>query len=487
MTEKELYTKTAEEILQRITAEHRTPNDEENEIIQCKTADLNNSLREKLGEPIPEEYSPYQWQKMHEMNTRPLFIAGGALSCLIFQSIGYDAAEYRAGLRERFLQDLEGFPPSRPLIIALNRDASGDQAQQLYSALQSRKIECYLINVFGKSGSAAEAFLNNEEDFRLSAEKAIKDPRKAQHMQRSAGGFLDAFLNEIRNSLNDPPISTGFSKFDQLIDGGLRPALYALQALPNIGKSALVLQVADQIAEYSGKDILFVSLEMSKSEHMARTLSRLTMRQAQQEGRPNTDARSSAEIIDAYRYKSYTADQNRIISEAIDHYRKFADHIYFLEGTGITAEQIRRAVLQHIAITKNKPVVIVDYLQMIAAEDPKTETRISTDKNINVLANMAKSLRLPVIVLSAVNRASYSGGSLTLGSSKESSGIEYGADIVLSFQYRQNGTEKINLDEEKAKNPRTLELKLEKNRLGAGYGKAYLNYRPRYNLFTEVV
>ena len=306
-------------------------------------------------------------------------------------------------------------------------------------------------------------------------------------MQRSAGGFLDAFLNEIRNSLNDPPISTGFSKFDQLIDGGLRPALYALQALPNIGKSALVLQVADQIAEYSGKDILFVSLEMSKSEHMARTLSRLTMRQAQQEGRPNTDARSSAEIIDAYRYKSYTADQNRIISEAIDHYRKFADHIYFLEGTGITAEQIRRAVLQHIAITKNKPVVIVDYLQMIAAEDPKTETRISTDKNINVLANMAKSLRLPVIVLSAVNRASYSGGSLTLGSSKESSGIEYGADIVLSFQYRQNGTEKINLDEEKAKNPRTLELKLEKNRLGAGYGKAYLNYRPRYNLFTEVV
>ena len=485
MTDKEIYSRTPEQILQRITAEGRTPTEEENELIACKTADLNNSVRERLGDPIPEEYSPYNWQKMHELETRPLFIAGGALSCLMFQKIGYDAAEYRAGLRERFLQDLDSFPPSRPLIIALNRDASGDQEQQLYSVLQSRKIECYLINVFGKSRSAAEAFLNNEADFRISAEKAIKDPRKAQHMQRSAGGFLDTFLNEIRSSLNDPPISTGFSKLDRLIDGGLRPALYALQALPNIGKSALLLQIADQIAEYSGKDIVYITLEMSRGEHMARTLSRLTMRQVQHEGRPNADARSSAEIMDAYRYKSYTADQSRIISDAIEHYRKFADHIYFLEGSGITAEQIRRAVLQHIAITKNKPVVIVDYLQIIAPEDSKTETRISTDRNINILANMAKSLRLPVIVISAVNRASYNSGSLTLGSSKESSGIEYGADVVLSFQYRQNGTEKINLDEEKAKNPRTLELKLEKNRLGAGYGKAYLNYQPRFNLFTE--
>lgn len=485
MTEKELYTKTPEEILQRITAEGRTPTAEETEIIQCKTADLNNSALEKIGDPIPEDYSPHQWQKLHEAGRRPLFIADGALSCLIFQKLGYDAAEYRQGLRERFLQDLEGLPPSRPLIIALSRDTSGDDAQKLYSVLQSRKIESYLINLFGKSRSAAEAYLNNEGNFRLSAEKAIKDPRKAQHMQRSAGGFLDTFLNEIRSSLNDPPISTGFSKLDRLIDGGLRPALYALQAIPNIGKSALLLQIADQIAEYSGKDVLYITLEMSKGEHMARTLSRLTLRQAQHEGRPNTDARSAAEIMDAYRYKSYTEEQSRLISGAIEHYRQFANHLYFLEGSGITAEQIRRAVLQHIAITKNKPVVIVDYLQIIAPEDSKTETRISTDRNITALATLAKSQRLPVIVISAVNRASYTGGSLTLGSSKESSGIEYGADIVISFQYRQNGTEKINLDEEKARNPRELELKLEKNRLGAGYGKAYLKYMPRYNLFTE--
>lgn len=474
---------TAEEILQRATAENRSPlSEDEITAMNAEITDGMNSKLEDLGEPLPESYHPYKWRVMHEPGKDPVYIAEGALNCLAFEALGLAAAEYRTGLHEAFVQDLESLPPSRPLIIALSRDTNNLKTEKLYNALQSRKIECYKVNPYGKCKNAAEALETDPEAFRAEALRILSDPKRAQHLERSAAGYIDSFLNEIRESVNNPPVSTGFNAFDRLIGGGLRPGLTVIMAMPNIGKSAFVLQIADQIAAYSKKDVLYCSLEMSRSDHMARSISRQTYAESIRRN-DRSAARSATEITDGFLYQNYTEIQKSTIAAAIDNYRKYADHLYFMCGSQITFKQIEQAVYTHKAITGSAPVVIVDYLQIIVPDDPKADQKSNTDRNITKLVNLGKSNKTPVIAISSVNRMSYK-GSLSMSSAKESGGVEFGCDVLLAMQYRDQN-EKTNFAEEKARYPRQIEFEIHKNRYGRNDGKTYFNYYPKYNTFGE--
>lgn len=482
MTENELYSRTPEEILQRVAAEGREPTEEEKNVITANDYDITNRAREIIGEPITD-YQPMNWELMHHTGNTPIYITEGRLNCLAFEALGIDCAEWREGLHEAFIQDLDGMKPSRPLIIALSRDTSGDNAQKLYRDLQRLHIECYSINPYKNSRNAAEAIAADPEGFRAEALQILKDPRAAQHRQRSAGGYIDSFIEEIRSGRNDPPISTGFNSLDRLLCGGLRPGLLVIMSPSNTGKSALVLQLSDQIAQYSKKDILYVSLEMSRSEHMARSISRLTYREAIRQNKQKL-ARSALEITDGHQYSKYDEEQQQAINTAVDRYREYAGHLFFMCGSQISVKQIEQAVYAHRQITGAAPVVVVDYLQLLSPEDPRADQRSNTDKNVSALVNIAKAQRTPVIAISSVSRMSYTGG-LMMSSAKESGAIEYSADQLLAYQYKDQSNS-TDIDAERARYPRQMELKMLKSRNSAGFGKMYLNYRPAYNLFTEL-
>ena len=98
------------------------------------------------------------------------------------------------------------------------------------------------------------------------------------------------------------------------------------------------------------------------------------------------------------------------------------------------------------------------------------------------LRQLARDMKLPVVVISSLNRTSYS-QKLTLGSFKESGSIEYSADVAVALDLA--GITKDNRAELMAKDPREIEADFLKNRNGAVDGKAQFKFYPAYSCYIE--
>ena len=68
---------------------------------------------------------------------------------------------------------------------------------------------------------------------------------------------------------------------------------------------------------------------------------------------------------------------------------------------------------------------------------------------------------------------------------KESGGIDYSADVLLGLQARGAGRQGFNIDEEKRKDPRELELKILKNRTAGLGAPISFRYYPAFSMFEE--
>lgn len=468
---------TEEEILSK--ARNRGLTDKESlQLIAAERDQMNDEL-EKENQPLKGD--PYNWEALHTGNPDlPVFLAESIRDCMAFEAVGYPAAEYRRPWLQDLTEDLRVIPSVHPVVICLKDRKVSDE---LYRELCRLKIDCYSIKTTGSYSSAAEALEKDPEVFKRTLDEIARDPAKAEYKQQSAAGYIDTFLQEIKESLRYPPISTGFLSLDRSLGGGLRNGLIILMALSNVGKSALCLQIADQIAELSRKDVIYVTLEMTRSEHIARSISRLTLQEVQRSGYSVNFAKSFLDLTDARRYKSYRPEENRIITDAIERYKKYSTHIYFLDQARITVEDIRAAAIKHRDMTGEAPVIIIDYLQILSPLDDKAEVRLSVDRNIAILKALSKDLKTPIICISSINRSSYT-GAITLSAGKESAGIEYAADQVLAFQFRDQ-SKTTDIDFEKKKQIREMEIHVLKSRNSEGSAKAYLNYQPKYNYFSE--
>lgn len=124
------------------------------------------------------------------------------------------------------------------------------------------------------------------------------------------------------------------------------------------------MQIADQIAQ-TGQDILIFSLEMVRTEIIAKNISRYTIEQVLTNNGDIRNAKTSRGITTKKRYENYSDTEKNLINKAISNYGQYAKHIFIHGGIGeISTKQIREAVEQHISFTGNTPIVIIDYLQI---------------------------------------------------------------------------------------------------------------------------
>lgn len=72
----------------------------------------------------------------------------------------------------------------------------------------------------------------------------------------SAAGQMALLEDYIALQAERPPLSTGFSKLDAALDGGLYDGLYVMGAVSSLGKTAFCMQMADNLAR-QGRDVLF--------------------------------------------------------------------------------------------------------------------------------------------------------------------------------------------------------------------------------------
>ena len=384
------------------------------------------------------------------------------------------------------------------IIIALDNDAKGEEtAALLADALTNREkpfypVPCVRYNPSGDYKDPNEALVKDREGFINAVKYGITAPpdtlnsvneRKA-YMKTSALHHLQAFINGISESANTPPTSTGFKNLDKILDGGLYEGLYFIGAISSLGKTTLVMQIADQIAQ-NGRDVLIFSLEMARSELMAKSISRHTMELTLKSGGDTRNAKTARGIMDGARYANYSIEEHQLINDAIDVYANYAERIYINEGVGdIGWRQIRDTVEKHIKYTGSTPIVIIDYLQITEPEDIRASDKQNTDKAVLELQRMSREYKLPVIGISSFNRANYK-TKVSMESFKESGAIEYSSDVLIGLQLEGTGETGFDANEAKAKDPRTVELVILKNRNGQTGNKTVFNYYPRFNLFEE--
>lgn len=459
-------------------------------------------LARDTREQIPEEQKPYSKSKVgsiHIFNakalqtaTKPIFIVEGELDALSIIDVGGEAVALGTTTKVKSLIELlKTKKPEQPLIISLDNDEAGEKAyRELSEGLRGLNIPFYRLNPAGQYKDANEALQHDREALRQAVEEAEHIQDEAEQAQREAylntstAHYLQSFIDGIADSVNTPYIPTGFKKMDAVLDGGLYEGLYIVGAISSLGKTTLITQIADQIAQ-AGQDVLIFSLEMARAEIMAKSISRHTLQQVLSNGGDIRNAKTTRGITTGKQYESYNRTERELINGAIVAYSQYAEHIYISEGIGdIGAEQIRETVKQHTLFTGNTPVVIIDYLQILAPYSERATDKQNTDKAVMELKRISRDYKTPVIGISSFNRANYS-VAVTMEAFKESGAIEYSSDVLIGLQLKGAGKKDFDANEAKKKSPREIELVILKNRNGSTGDKLGYRYYPLFNYFEE--
>ena len=421
---------------------------------------------------------------------KPIFIVEGEIDALSIMEVGGVAVGLGGTSNaKKLLEILEGKKLERPLILALDNDSAGIRAQdELAKLLQDKKIPYITAELTTKDvKDPNEMLVKNRETFKARVEKAISETRddKEKYLETSTDNYIQDFLNGIADSVNTPYIPTGFKGIDEALDGGLYEGLYIVGAISSLGKTTLVTQIADQVAK-QGHDVLIFSLEMARSELMAKSISRHTIMEVLQTGGDTKNAKTVRGITAGVRYANYNDTEKKLIKDAVTAYSDYAKHIYITEGVGdLGARQIRETVEKHVQYTGNTPLVIIDYLQILAPYNERATDKQNTDKAVMELKRISRDFKTPVIGISSFNRDNYN-NSVSMQSFKESGAIEYSSDVLIGLQLKGAGDKDFDPTEAKKKNPREIELVILKNRNGQTGTKIPLEFYPLFNYFTEM-
>ena len=227
-------------------------------------------------------------------------------------------------------------------------------------------------------------------------------------------------IEEIAGKEGLSGIPSGFDKLDKLTSGWQPSDLVIVAARPGMGKTALTLSMARNIAVNSNIGVAFFSLEMSSVQLITRLIS--------------SETGLSSEKLRTGRLEKHEWEQLNVKVKALETAPLFIDDTPSLSIFDLRAKA-RRLASQH-----NIKMIIIDYLQLMTAggsqKGGNREQEISTiSRNLKALA---KELNVPVIALSQLSRAVETrGGSKRpiLSDLRESGAIEQDADIV-SFIYR---------------------------------------------------
>ena len=283
-----------------------------------------------------------------------------------------------------------------------------------------------------------------------------KTPQEAPQPRRTAVQLFDDFIAKIQTEAYKP-IPTGMTAFDRLLGGGIqKQAIVILTAAPGTGKTALTSQVFEAMAK-EGTDVVFLNLEMSREQLLARSVSRIAYK--------NDKKISAGDILQGYVWKD-NAIRRDIILKAADEYRRtIAERMHYNpEGTGTTLDSIMKtledAAAEAKAAGKPAPVCVLDYLHLITTDKREEQAEI-LKKAVAELKAWAIRNDTFVFAISASNRTSNSSGTQTLESGRDTSAIEYSADIQLSLNYTaltEHRTKPNSTDKYKANDPDDMAL-----------------------------
>lgn len=423
-----------------------------------------------------------------------IFLCEGIYDALSVEDVGGKAISLGGVGQNRLLGLCKKYKPDTTFVISLDNDEAGQKAiERVKEGLDFLNIP-YVVKT-AINGKDFNEFLQADreglkkyiaeatEEAEL-AKNGLKEAEKQAYLKTSTANYIQSFVNGIADSVNTPYIPTGFNQLDHVLDGGLYEGLYIIGAISSLGKTTLITQITDQIAR-TGQDILIFSLEMARSEIMAKSISRETLLDVIENNGDIRNAKTTRGITTGSRWTKYNNEERALIQRSIEAYGEYAGNIYIHEGVGdIGITQIRETVKKHISFTGKKPVVLIDYLQILAPTDFRATDKQNTDKAVMELKRISRDYKIPVLGISSFNRANYK-EAVTMEAFKESGAIEYSSDVLIGLQLKGAGSADFDANKAKSKNPREIELVILKNRNGATGSKIAMEYYPAFNYFQE--
>lgn len=294
--------------------------------------------------------------------------------------------------------------------------------RRLIDAAGTILYDAYHVGELGPDGAREVLDKAEMQVFEIAQEQNAADPESLAQLLELEMQRIEAADFE-GGGLSGVP--TGYGDLDEYLRGLQQGELLILAARPSMGKTALALNLAEQIA-MGGSTVLgaagsartpvgVFSLEMSKNALVQRLLS-------QRSGVSSQALRGGHRIPDT--------DLRKLMMAAED--LKSAP-IYIDDTPGMTVLNLRararRMVAQH-----GVKVLMIDYLQLMSAPGAARESRqVEVSTISRGVKALARELKVPVICLSQLNRASEQreGNRPRMADLRESGSIEQDADVIM--------------------------------------------------------
>lgn len=281
-------------------------------------------------------------------------------------------------------------------------------------------------------------------------------------------------LVERREGKKPYGLTVRFPEIDMLTTGFKNKDLIILAARPSMGKTALALNFAINVAKRK-LPVLIFSLEMDDEQ----IGDRLVISELYDTGGPNSDL-----PVPSSDYSMKLSDEQFEVVQGV--YNELYNlPIYMIDRRGLTVNEMRAKARKMKAEHPNLSLIIIDYLQLIK---PPT----SSNKNwalvvgdmVREIRDLAGELDLPIILISQLNRGveQRENKKPVMSDLRDSGNIEEFADVV-SFLYREDY-----YYPEKARENGTegqVEVIFAKQRKGPT-GSANLQFIKDYTRFVEV-
>src|SRR6202048_3011405 len=263
----------------------------------------------------------------------------------------------------------------------------------------------------------ADAVLDNAESsiFALAEDRVKAGLIPVKDIVRDNFERLEKIFREGKSITGMP---TGYSELDKLLSGLQPSELIILAARPSQGKTALALNIAENVAIRGGEPVAIFSLEMSKESLLQRLV-------------------ASVAQIDAHKFSSghLSREDWRRMTEALGTIS--AAPLWIDDAGSISVLEIG-AKARRLMKDKGLKLLIVDYLQLLTARGRFSNRNEEVASISRALKGLAKELKVPVIVLSQLTRApEHETRSPQLADLRDSGAIEQDADVVI-FIHRPN-------------------------------------------------
>ncbi len=324
------------------------------------------------------------------------------------------------------------------LVKIANAVPSAASASHYARLVKEKSVVRQLIAAAGEI--LQDAYTNPEDPAEILSEAERRIFSIAQQSEQRHAEKLDELLNlaieqlEANEGRIITGVGTGYLRLDEMTSGLQNGEMVIVAARPSMGKTALALNIAENIV-MNGTGVALFSLEMSRQQLVQRLLS----------------SRASVSGHNIRRNMLSDQDMAAIIQATDDLMGK---PLFIDDTPGLTITQLR-AKARRLKQTENIGVILIDYLQLMTS-GKRTESRQQEVSDISRgVKALARELEVPVICLSQLNRAAEQreGHRPRMSDLRESGSIEQDADVVAMLHresyYHQNDPMWIEENEDK--------------------------------------